>query len=97
MTSRSRSTELLLDLVAPEAELSRVIMLNAEPPPIPESPAVFQDLFAAHQLVHGLIAKLQKQNSFLMLGAVFVLRQERWVRLRRGARRTKSRWYDLRS
>jgi hypothetical protein len=51
---------LLLDLMALEAELSRVIMLNAEPPPIPESPTVSQGLEAAHQLVHSLIAKLQK-------------------------------------
>jgi hypothetical protein len=52
---------LLLDLVALEAELSRVIMLNAEPPPIPESPTVSQGLEAAHQLVQGLIAKLQNK------------------------------------
>jgi hypothetical protein len=51
---------LLLDLMALEAELSRVIMLNEERPLIPENSAVSQDLFAAHQLVQGWIAKLQK-------------------------------------
>jgi hypothetical protein len=51
---------LLLDLMALEAELSRVMMLNAEPPLIPENPAVSQGLVAAHELVLGLIAKLQK-------------------------------------
>ena len=55
------SHRLLLDLMALEAELSRVIMLNEEPPLIPENSAVSQDLFAAHQLVHGLIAKLQNK------------------------------------
>ena len=53
---------LLLDLMALEAELSRVIMLNAEPPLTPENPAVSQGLVAAHELVQGLIAKLQKMG-----------------------------------
>ena len=51
---------LLLDLVALEAELSRVIMLNAEPPIISENHKVSQDLVAAYDLVQGLIAKLHK-------------------------------------
>jgi len=51
---------LLLDLVALEAELSRVIMLNAEPPLMPENPAISQGLVTARELVQGLIAKLQK-------------------------------------
>ena len=51
---------LLLDLVALEAEFSRVIMLSAEPPLIPENQAVSQGLVAAHEVVKGLIAKLQR-------------------------------------
>ena len=51
---------LLLDLMALEAELSRVVMLNAESPLIPENQKVSQDLVAAHELVQGLIARLQK-------------------------------------
>ena len=51
---------LLLDLVALEAEFSRVLMLNAEPPLIPENQQVSQELVAAHELVRGLIAKLQR-------------------------------------
>ncbi|HEY8248914.1 MAG TPA: hypothetical protein VIG52_01785 [Methyloceanibacter sp.] len=50
---------LFLDLVALEAEFSRVIMLNAEPPLIPENEKVSQDLVAAHELVKALIARLQ--------------------------------------
>jgi len=50
---------LLLDLMALEAEFSRVLMLNAEPPPIPENQQVSQELVAAHELVKGLIARLQ--------------------------------------
>jgi hypothetical protein len=52
--------KLLLDLMALEAELSRVIMLNAEPPLIPENLAVTQGLVAAQELVKNLIAKVQK-------------------------------------
>ena len=52
--------KLLLDLVALEAEFSRVLMLNAEPPLIPENQAISQDVIAAHEIVRGLIAKLQK-------------------------------------
>ena len=48
------------DLAALEAELSRVIILNEEPPLVPETQAVSQSLLAAHELVQGLIAKLQK-------------------------------------
>jgi hypothetical protein len=51
---------LLLDLLALEAELSRVIMLNAEPPLMPEKQEVSHGLVAAHELVRDLIAKLQK-------------------------------------
>ena len=51
---------LLLDLLALEAEVSRVIMLNAEPPLIPESPAVSQGLEAAHEPVQSLVAKLRE-------------------------------------
>ena len=50
---------LLLDLVALEAEFGRVLMLNAEPPLIPENQQVSQELVAAHELVKGLIARLQ--------------------------------------
>ena len=50
---------LLLDLMALEAEFSRVLMLNAEPPLIPENQQVSQELVAAHELVKGLIARLQ--------------------------------------
>ena len=50
---------LFLDLVALEAEVSRVIMLNAEPPLIPENPEVSHGLVAAHELVKGLIARLR--------------------------------------
>ena len=52
--------KLLLDLVALDAEFSRVITLNAEPPLIPETQTISQDLFAAREIVRGLIAKLQK-------------------------------------
>ena len=51
--------KLLLDLVALEAEFSRVIMLNAEPPLIPENEQVSQDLVAAHELIKALIARLE--------------------------------------
>jgi hypothetical protein len=51
---------LLLDLMVLEAEVSRVIILNEEPPFTPKNSAISQDLFAAHQLGQGLIAKLQK-------------------------------------
>jgi hypothetical protein len=51
---------LLLDLMALEAEFSRVMMLNAEPPLIPENQEVSQDLVAAHELVRSLIEKLQE-------------------------------------
>ena len=54
---------LLLDLVALEAELDRVLMLNAEPPLIPETQQISQELVAAHELVKGLIARLQGQGS----------------------------------
>ena len=50
---------LLLDLVALEAEFSRVLMLNAEPPVIPENQQVSQELVAAHELVIGLLARLR--------------------------------------
>ena len=49
---------LLLDLMA--LEDSRVMMLNAEPPLIPENQEVSQDLVAAHELVRSLIEKLQE-------------------------------------
>jgi hypothetical protein len=42
---------LRLDLMALEAELSRVIMLNAEPPLTPEDQAISQGLIAAHGVV----------------------------------------------
>jgi hypothetical protein len=51
---------LLLDLLALDAEVSRVIMLNAEPPHIPENRAVSRDLVTAHNLVQSLIAKLRE-------------------------------------
>ena len=51
---------LLLDLLALEAEVSRVIMLNTEPPLILEHQEVSQGLVAAHELVRGLIARLQR-------------------------------------
>ena len=51
---------LLLDLLALEAEVSRVIMLSAEPPLILENQEVSQGLVAAHELVKGLITKLQR-------------------------------------
>ena len=47
------SHRLLLDLMALEAEFSRVIMLNSEPPLIPENQKVSQDLVSAHELVRG--------------------------------------------
>jgi hypothetical protein len=50
---------LLLDLLALEAEVSRVIMLNTEPPVVPENQEVSQSLIAALELVKGLIARLQ--------------------------------------
>lgn len=52
--------KLLLDLSALEAEFSRVITLNAEPPLIPENEAISHDLVAAYELVQSMIAKLQK-------------------------------------
>ncbi len=52
--------KLLLDLVALEAEFSRVIMLNAEPPLIPENEQVAQNLVAAHELIKALIARLER-------------------------------------
>jgi hypothetical protein len=52
--------KLLLDFAALEAEFSRVIMLNAEPPLIPETRTISQDLIAAREIVRGLIATLQK-------------------------------------
>jgi hypothetical protein len=55
-----KKNRLLLDLMALEAEFSRVNMLNSEPPIIPENEVVSRDLHAAHELVRGLIAKLQK-------------------------------------
>ena len=51
---------LLLDLLALEAEVNRVIMLNTEPPVVPENQEVSQSLVAALELVQGLIAMLQK-------------------------------------
>jgi len=51
---------LLLDLLALEAEVSRVIRLNTEPPVVPENQEVSQSLVAALELVQGLIAMLQK-------------------------------------
>ncbi len=51
--------QLLLDLLALEAEFTRVIMLNAEPPLIPENEQVSQELVAAHEFVKSLITKLQ--------------------------------------
>jgi len=58
---RRRSTQhrLLLGLMALEAEFSRVMMLNSEPPLIPENEIVSRDLIAADELVKALIAKLQ--------------------------------------
>ena len=50
---------LLLDLMALEAEFSRVMMLNSEPPHIPENEVVSRDLIAARDLVKAPIAKLQ--------------------------------------
>jgi hypothetical protein len=47
------SHRLLLDLMALEAEFCRVIMLNSEPPLIPETQKVSQDLVSAHGLVGG--------------------------------------------
>ena len=47
------SHRLLLDLMALEAEFSRVIMLNSGPPLIPENQKVSQDLVAAHELVRA--------------------------------------------
>ena len=52
--------QLLLDLLALEAECIRVMMLNSEPPQIPENEVVSRDLIAARDLVKALIAKLQK-------------------------------------
>ncbi len=49
--------KLLLDLVALEAEFSRVIMLNVEPPLIPENAQV-SHLVAAHEIIKALIARL---------------------------------------
>jgi hypothetical protein len=51
---------LLLDLMALEAELSRVMILSAEPPHIPDNEFVSRDLIAGRDLVKALIAKLQK-------------------------------------
>ena len=50
---------LLLDLLALEAEVSRVIMLNTEPPVVPENQEVSQSLVAALELEKVLIARLQ--------------------------------------
>jgi hypothetical protein len=47
------SHRLLLDLMALEAEFCGVIMLNSEPPLIPETRKVSQDLVSAHELVRG--------------------------------------------
>jgi hypothetical protein len=55
-----KTNKLLLDLMALDAEFSRVLMLNSEPPLIPENPAVSEGLVAAHEVILGLIAKLQK-------------------------------------
>ena len=51
---------LLLDLMALEAEFIRVMMLNSEPPHIPENEVVSRDLIAAHDIVKALITKLRK-------------------------------------
>ena len=51
---------LLLDLMALEAEFSRVMRLNSEPPFVPENELVAQELATAHNRVKDLIAKLQK-------------------------------------
>ena len=51
--------KLLLDLMALEAEFSRVIMLNAKPPLIPENEQVSQELGAAHEIIKALIARLE--------------------------------------
>ena len=55
----TKKHRLLLDLMALEAEFSRVMMLNSEPLLIPENEIVSRDLIAAHELVKELIAKLQ--------------------------------------
>jgi hypothetical protein len=55
----TKKHRLLLDLMALEAEFTRVLRLNSEPPHIPENEVVSQDLIAAHDLVKALIAKLQ--------------------------------------
>ena len=65
--------KLLLDLVALEAEFSRVIMLNAEPPLSPENAQVSQDLVAAHELIIALIARLEgwvEASPFPLMSAV---------------------------
>jgi len=56
----TKKHRLLLDLLALEAELIRVMKLNSEPPHIPENDVVSRDLIAARDLVKDLIAKLQK-------------------------------------
>ena len=56
----TKKHRLLLDLMALEAEFSRVMKLNSEPPFIPENELVAQELTTAHNRVKGLIAKLQE-------------------------------------
>ena len=56
----TKKHQLLLDLLALEAELIRVLKLNSETPHIPENEVVSRDLIAARDLVKALIAKLQK-------------------------------------
>ncbi len=55
----TKKHRLLLDLLALEAEFSRVLSLNSEPPHIPENEIVSRQLSTAHDLVKALIAKLQ--------------------------------------
>ncbi len=55
----TKKHRLLLDLLALEAEFSRVLSLNSEPPHVPENEVVSKDLIAARDLVKALIAKLQ--------------------------------------
>ncbi len=56
----TKTHRLLLDLMALEAEFSRVMRLNSEPPFIPENELVAQELATAHNRVKGLITELQK-------------------------------------
>jgi hypothetical protein len=60
---RVKNHRLFLDLVALEAELSRMIVLNAEPPVVPEGQAISESLVAARELVRVLVAKLQDRQS----------------------------------